>query len=75
MTAKRADGTDNLARIHLTLPTAFLKDLDEAARNNLMSRSDYIRMALMEKMNRRNLVESPEQDEESELERLLKEGL
>jgi len=45
-------------RIQVILPEEFLKDLDEIALACLLSRSDYIRLALMEKM-KRNVLSSP----------------
>ncbi len=41
-----------MAKVHVSLPAEFLQDLDEHATALLMSRSSYIRVALIEKMNR-----------------------
>ena len=46
-----------LVRIHLTVPRQFLNKIDKQAINHLMTRSDYIRMSLMEKMNITSLFE------------------
>ncbi len=46
--------------MHITMPTGFLEDLDQHAKACYMSRSDYIRIALMEKMNRQNMVDYPQ---------------
>jgi metal-responsive CopG/Arc/MetJ family transcriptional regulator len=47
-------------RIQIILPETFLKDIDKIAQSCLMSRSDYIRLALMEKMKKSSLVEPPQ---------------
>jgi metal-responsive CopG/Arc/MetJ family transcriptional regulator len=46
-------------RIHLILPEDFLNELDELRRDCGLSRSDYIRLALMEKMKRLTLTSRP----------------
>lgn len=47
----------SMARIHISLPVQFLKKVDCGAINQLMSRSDFIRLALMEKLNVQSLFE------------------
>lgn len=44
-------------KIHLVIPKTFLTEVDLAARACYMSRSDYVRIALMEKMGKQSLVE------------------
>jgi hypothetical protein len=41
------------------MPTGLLEDLDQRALATCLSRSDYIRIALMEKMGRRNMFDPP----------------
>ncbi len=49
-----------MTRIHVSMPEGFLADLYESAKEMYVSRSDYIRIALMEKMGRQNLVSEAE---------------
>ncbi len=44
-------------KVHLVIPRAFLVDVDKAAKACWMSRSDYIRVALMEKMDKKSLTD------------------
>ena len=48
-------------RIHLILPEDFLEELDQLRRDCGLSRSDYIRLALMEKMKRLTLTSRREE--------------
>jgi hypothetical protein len=43
-------------RIHVILPKDFLKALDQEARNSYLSRSEFIRLALMQKMCVKSLI-------------------
>ena len=47
-------------RLHIIMPPGLLADLDQRASASYLSRSDYIRIALMEKMKRQNMVDYPE---------------
>lgn len=51
-----------MVKVHVSLPVEFLQDLDERAAALWMSRSSYIRLALMEKMQRQSLVAPPGAD-------------
>lgn len=44
-------------RIHITLPANFLHEVDKEARENLVSRSVYIRIALMHEMGAQNMTD------------------
>jgi hypothetical protein len=43
--------------VHIVIPKTFLADVDKEARACYMSRSDFVRVALMEKMGKKSLVE------------------
>jgi hypothetical protein len=42
------------------MPQAFLKAIDEAAKDSLISRSAFVRLALLQKMGWQNLHHGPE---------------
>ena len=44
-------------RIHITLPASFLKKVDEEARRRLLTRSVFIRLALMNEMQITDVIE------------------
>ena len=46
-----------MARVHISVPAQFLAKIDHEAINHLMSRSDFIRLALMKKLNVQSLFE------------------
>lgn len=50
------------SRIHLVIPSEFLAEVDRAAIKEMMSRSDFIRVALMEKLGRNQLIEQKRDD-------------
>ena len=44
-------------RIHVSIPANFVKLMDQAAASRFMSRSDFIRFALMDKLNIQSLTD------------------
>ena len=51
------DDCDKIIIVHFKLPKKFVNEMDEQAKRQLLTRSDFIRMALLEKMNRQNMVD------------------
>lgn len=53
----------SVVRIHLCLPVDFLKKVDDGAKDRYISRSDFIRLALMEKLDAKSMFADDEFDE------------
>lgn len=53
---------DSNTRINITIPKTFLQQVDDYALNLLISRSDLIRIALIEKMGKTDMSDTGEED-------------
>ncbi len=57
---------DDSKRVHINIPAAFLTIVDEAARANFMTRTQFVHLALLEKIGGYNLNGSKTMDAEDD---------